>query len=216
MNTLLFQRFGFIKPIQLEELALGMGDEIVALPDKIIIKMDKQAEEKNLAEILSKAKLGETDPLFATFYFQENLTPNEERLASQFSRLCQPLQDAWIYKTMRRYAPDVYDAEIKDLLETWEKIFPSLQKDTDPETRRIALGIFTILSENPQNKIDLILLTDDANRADWDNYLSMLKELIHAEPQADLFLRLAVAANSPYKVTIANQDGFRHFIVSEK
>lgn len=220
MNTLLFQRFNFRKPIQIEELPEGKGDELIALPEKLIIKMDKTAEDKDLAAILAHAKMAEKDPLLGTFYFQKNLTPEESRLASIFFRLCLPLQDAWTYKTLRRYAPDIYEEEIEELVNYWEILqmnVATIKDATDNKMRRQVLSMFTILSENPANKTDLVLVADDDNRADWEGYIAKLKELVHCEPKAESYLQLAEASNAPYLVRIVTEpDGMRHFEIEKK
>lgn len=213
MNTLLFQRFRFTKPIEIEDF--DNGDEVVALQDKIVIKMDKESEKRDLAEILSHAKLGESDPLLATFYFQEDLTPKEERYASMFFRLCQPLQDAWTYKIMRKYAPDVYKSEVAKLFAMWQSVHSGILKDPSNEMRRQYLSMFTILSENPVNDIKIIINTDEENRADWEGYITALKQLIHKEPNANLYLKLPIASNAPYKIKIITEDnGFRYFKIT--
>lgn len=182
---------------------------------QLYIKMDRQAGEKDLAEILAKAKLGETNPLLATFFFQEDLSEEDGSYASMFFRLYQPLQDAWIYKTMRQYAPDVYEAEIEELMSYWKLLLPGPVRDTgNPEMRRQYLSIFTILSENPSNQIRLILHSDETNRQDWERYVGALKELVHSEPSPDLFLRLPEESNAKYQVRIATgSNGFRHYNV---
>lgn len=43
MDTLLFQRFQFRKPIEIEELEEGKGNEVVSLPEKTIIYKNGQA-----------------------------------------------------------------------------------------------------------------------------------------------------------------------------
>lgn len=220
MNTLLFQRFNFQKPIQIEELPEGEGDKLIAQQEKLIIGMDKTAEDKDLAEILAHAKMAEKDPLLGTFYFQQNLTPEELKFASMFFRLCLPLQDAWIYKILRRYAPDIYEEEIAELMGYWEILQMNIATITDATEsgmRRQILSMFTILSENPANKTDLALVADDDNRADWEGYFSKLKELVHCEPKAELFLQLAEASNAPYRVKIATDlDGMRHFEIAKR
>ena len=215
VNALLFQRFAFCKPIELEDLTEGMGDEVVVLRDKTILRMDREAESRELAEILSKAKLGEADPLLATFFFQNDITPQEGRYASIFFRLCQPLQNAWVYKTMRKWVPDIYEAEIAELMMMWEASLTGTLKDNgDPEIRQLYLSIFTILSENPANNIQLVLQTDQEYRADWERYIDTLRKLVQQEPNADLFLSLPLVTNAPYLVQIiTDKDGFRHYEV---
>jgi len=222
MNTLLFQRFRFQKPIELQHLE--KGDEIISLPDKTIIRMDAEAEEKDLAPILAKAKLAEQDQLLGTFFFQKNLTEEESKLAHKFFNLCQPLQDAWTYKVLRQYAPDIYEAEIEELIGYWKALQMMPPEGgiahltaNDPKMRNQVLSMFAILNENPANTVEMLLITDKENSADWDGYISALKEFVHAEPDANLYLRLATASNAPYTVQIITEpDGFRHFEVKKR
>lgn len=218
MNTLLFQRFFFKKPIEIADLPEGKGDEIIALPEKIIIKADNQSLKKNLAEILAKAKLGEKDPLLVTFYFQQNISEADRNYASMFFTLCQPLQDAWVYKTMRKYAPDIYKSEINELVTMYEALPGDIfNDDGDPKKRQIALSIYTILLENPANDIELILQTDNANRSDWERYIAALRELIHEEPNAKLYLRLPIVSNAPYQVQITTEiNGDRYYEIKKE
>jgi len=222
MNTLLFQRFRFQKPIELQPLE--KGDEIISMPDKTIIKMDSQAEEKDLAPILSTAKLCEQDPLLVTFFFQKDLTETESKLASMFFNLCEPLREAWVYKTMRQYAPDIYEAEIEELIGYWKalQMIPPKGGITHLTVDNIVmrnqvLSMFAILNENSADMVELILIADEENNADWEGYISALKEFVHAKPDANLYLRLAIASNAPYSVRIITEpDGFRHYKIKER
>lgn len=129
-----------------------------------------------------------------------------------FFRLCQPLQDAWAYKTMRKYAPDVYQKEVSELFAMWQKLYPDILQDKDAEMRRQILGMWAILYENPANNVEIILQTDEQNKVDWDSYIATLKKLIRKEPEAKLFLELPIASHAPYRVRIAtDRDGFRHY-----
>lgn len=68
MNTLLFQRFVFKKPIENEDIE--KGQEVIALPEKTILRADKESFTHDLAEMCSLVKLAEIDPLLVTFFFQ--------------------------------------------------------------------------------------------------------------------------------------------------
>lgn len=216
MNTLLFQMFQFRKPIEIVDLPEGSGDEVVVLENKIIIKGDSVSFEKDLPEVLSRAKLGEDNPLLATFFFQQNMTEQERRYASMFFRLCQPLQDAWAWKTMRKYAPDIYEKEVSELFDMWQKLHDSVLNDTDAEMRRQILGMWAILYENPTNDVRLIVLSDEGNKTDWNAYIDALEKYIRQEPNVDYFLKLPAIVNAPYRVSIENDNGFLHYHICHK
>lgn len=213
MNNLLFQRFEFKKPIEIEWLQ--NGDNVIASREKIVIAMDEEAEEKDMAEILSKAKMGEKDPLLVTFYFQKHLTEEEDRYAQMFHMLCQPLLDAWAYKTMRKWVPDVYNKEIEEVSDMCNRGF-SFKDTGDMKLRRLYLGYWAILYENVENEAKITLTTDEENRAAWEGYIEMLKELVRMEPDASLCLKLPLVSDAPYSVKIEIEDGFRYFDIRGK
>lgn len=116
---------------------------------------------------------------------------------------------------MRKYAPDIYETDINELLEYWESEGTGIFKDTgDSEMMRQHLRMFAILSENPANDIQLNIKTDEANQGDWERYIKALKELIHEEPSANLYLRLIDTSNVPFRVRIVTTpDDFRYYEV---
>lgn len=212
MNTVLIQRFHFRKPVIFEDIE--KGNEVVALSDRIIIRGDAETLKYDLAEMLSRAKLGEKDPLLTTFFFQKDLSQEEQKYARIFYSLCQPLQDAWTYKTMRKYVPDIYQREVEGLLKMWDIAFAGPLKDSDSETRRQVLGMWAILYENPNNKAELIIQAEEYNKQSWNNYIDALKEFIRQEPDIQYYLSLPVKVNSPYEVKLEKEDKFRHFRIT--
>lgn len=214
MNTLLFQRFQFKKPIEIIDLPEGSSDETIVMKDKIIIKGSSTSLEKDLAEMLSRAKLGEDDPLLVTFVFQQDITPQEEKYASMFFRLCQPLQDAWTYRTMRKYMPDAYEKEMSELFDMWQKLSNLTLKNTNAEMRRQILGMWAVLFENPTNDINLIMQSDEENKASWDAYIGALEEYIRQEPNVNSFPLLPRVVNAPYTVSIENDNGYQYYYIT--
>ena len=169
MNTQIFQLFQFKKPVEIE--SHPDGDEVVVFNDKIIIKMDKDAEDKDLAEILAKAKLGENDPLLATFYFQPDMTEAESGYATAFFNLCLPLQSAWTYRTMRTYAPVIYVKEIAELMAMYD--FMTKDKTSPVKDWRLHLSMYCILAENPANTVNIgISYAEGTYRGTWERYIN--------------------------------------------
>lgn len=222
MDALLFQRFSFKRPIELEDMK--KGHEVIALPEKTIIRSDAESLEHDLAELLTMAKMAEIDNLLTTFFFQKNLSEQESRSASIFFQLCQPLQDAWVWGLMRRIVPDIYEKEIMETYKMWEQMHDRFfMKDKGPikidnsDIRRQMLGMWAILYENPQNKVDMKLIADDVNREDWDSYFSALKQYITEKPDIKFYLQLAIVTHAPYVVHLAiDETGFRHYKIKVK
>lgn len=201
----LIERFSLIRPIEFEEME--KGHEVIALPDKTIIRTDDESAGKDMAELFSLAKMAEADPLLCTFFFQKEYTDQEAAYMRTFHQLCQPLQDAWAWKTMRREAPDIYEQEIE---ETYN-MFRMLQGDAkkaplSQDNRRILLGIFCILYENPQNSVDVKIIADDADKEDWDNYITALKKYVRMEPDTKYYLKLPKITNAEYTVTVSGDN----------
>lgn len=215
MNTLIFQRFQLTKPLIFEDIP--QGHEVCALPEKTIIRADEVSLQHDLAELLAMAKLAEVDPLLVTFFFQKDLTEEEIQYAQTFHTLCQPLQDAWVWRTLRKYAPDIYEQEILEVLAMWESISPDFTTIKDQQTRRIALGLWAILYENPANIANLVLEADsDESLQAWSAYIDQLQESIRKEPSVDEYLLLPEVTNSPYTVTVEVTEGLRHYRVKRK
>ncbi|MGB9810812.1 MAG: hypothetical protein ACPLSN_03595 [Dictyoglomus turgidum] len=218
-SYLLFQRFFFTKPIIIEDLPTGSKDEIVALPDKTIVRLSPESEEKDMAEILSAVKLAETDPLLVTFFYQKDLSKQESVYATMFYLLCEPLKNAWVYGIMRHYIPDVYEKEIQELLNMWDLITGGKPVvDSDPKIIQQALGIWAVISENPANKVELKLTYRGApeGRRQWDRYLSAIAEFSRQKPSVDLYIKLAEISEAPYQVKVIVEEGIRVFEVRKR
>lgn len=211
----LMQNFIFTKPVIIEDI--DSGNAIIAENDKITIQCDAESEEKDFAELLSIAKLGEKDPLLATFYFQKDLTEEEAKFSRMFFNLCTPLQAAWAYRIMRKYVPSTYEKEVETLFKLVEAIIPDFKfSDTgDVKLRTIFLSSFAILYESPIVTADLVLRADEEVEKVWSNYLNTLLRLTKEEPDVRLYLELPESSDAPYKVEIAD-DGFRHFVIKKK
>jgi hypothetical protein len=206
-----FQRFFFSKPVIIEDLPEGQRDMIEAYPDRIVIGIPPGAEKSDMAEILSLAKMGEKDYLLTTFYFQPDMTRKEEHYCNAFFQLCKPLQPAWAYKTMRNYLPEVYEREMDRIIAMYEAI-----KDNVANNREIVLGMFAIVAENPDGKADMELRVPENRRAEWEQYLNLIRDYARMEPDVGLYIRLAEETRAPYVVKVAtDKDGFRYFEVRE-
>lgn len=213
--TSLLERFKLIKPVDFEEVE--SGHEVIVTNEKTIIRVDDISLINDMPELFSLAKLGERDPLLATFFCQKNYTEKEGRYFAMFHRLCQPLQDAWAWKTMRRTVPDIYNREISELLEMWKAVQESMQRLTSTdEVQRQVLGMFAILYENEDNKVDIQLKIDEANRDVWEDYIRALKKFTRMEPGVNFYIRLAEIVHSPYHVSIeTDTDGFRYYNIKD-
>lgn len=214
MNTMLFQRFQFKKPIMIEDIE--KGDEIIVAPDRIIIRGDDNAFKYDLAEMLSRAKLGEYDPLLATFYFQKDLSMKEKEFASMFFGLCQPLQDAWTYRIMRKYAPDVYKKEVTELFRMWESVYAGELILSDSNSRRQILGMWAILYENPENNVEIVVSSNKENSGSWNIYIQTLKKFIREDPNIKFYVMLPDITEAPYRVTVETDKAFRYYNIREK
>jgi len=207
-----FQRFFFNKPVIIEDLSEGQRDMIEAYPDKIVIKVPPGAEKSDMAEILSLAKMGEKDYLLTTFYFQSDMAQKEKHYCDAFFQLCKPLQSAWAYKTMRNYLPEVYEREMDRMIEMYEAI-----KGQVADNREIVLGMFAIVAENPAGKANVTLKVPEERRAEWEQYLNLIRDYARMEPDVGLYIRLAKETRAPYTVRVAtDKDGFRYFEVRGK
>lgn len=196
----LIEKFNLTRPIVFEEME--KGHKVIALPDKTIIRTDDESAAQDMAELFSLAKLAEIDPLLCTFRFQENFTEKEASYMRQFHQLCQPLQDAWAWKTMRKQAPDIYEKAIQETYEMFLVLQEEGKAQKDADNRRIFIGIFCILYENPENNVDIKLLTDNANRDDWGNYIAALKKYTRLGPDTKHYLALPEITNAEYTVEI--------------
>lgn len=209
----LLTMFQLTRPVKFEDC--DEGHEVLALKDKTIIRADKESYQNDMPDLLSMAKLAEIDPLLCTLFFDPEHTEHENRCCSAFFRICRPLQVAWSYKIMRRTAPSLYEKEISELIALYRQLnnastgihIYDIQSNKNDE-----ICLYAAVAENPENTITLRLITDEKNRHDWQSYIAALEEFIHAEPQAELFCRLAEAANAPYSARIVTDaTGFRFF-----
>lgn len=206
----LLNQFQLKRPVEFEDCE--EGHEVIALPEKTIIRADNQSYDLDMPDLLGMAKLAEIDPLLTTFFTDPDNSDETTRMFQAFFTLCKPLQVAWTYKIMRQTAPTLYEKELNELVELFKKTNPESTDNriygTDPD----AICLYTAVSENPENTIMLKLITDDKNRPDWHSYIAALEEYIHAEPDAQLYCRLPEAAHAPYAAEIAtDESGFRYY-----
>jgi len=207
-----FQRFFFKKPVIIENLPEGQRDIIEASPNKIVIKISPSAEQHDMAEILSLAKMGEKDYLLTTFYFQPDITKKDEKYCKAFYQLCKPLQSAWAYKIMRNYLPEVYEQEIDRMIDMYEAIKKQIADNSE-----IVLSMFAIVAENPNGKADIELNVPEEIRPEWENYLNLIKTYARMDPDVNLYIRLTEETKAPYTVKVTkNKDGFRYYEVREQ
>jgi hypothetical protein len=214
METLLLQRFSFIRPIQI--VPVDKGKEVIPLHDKTIIKADNESLENDFAEILATAKLAELDPLLVQFTFQKKITSKEATWLHTFMHLCQPLKSAWIWKTMRKYVIDEYMTKIEGMKALWNSFYEDVYADTihnpGPIQKWDFLTMATILYENPFNKTDFSISSRMAQE-EWDAYVDKIKEASRMEPDPKIYLALPDTTEVPFTVGIKEQNGFRHYML---
>lgn len=213
----IFQVFHFQKPIKIETSLPGFGDAIIATRNKTTIKIDLEDENKGMAEILSKVKLAETDPLLVTYFFQKNLTAKERNYTEMFIDLIQPLTDAWTYKTLRLTSPTLYQTQMFEIYAFQERLHKKIlanQKDNTSKWHREMISVWSILQENPHNNIRLKLTTPEQYYKGWENYVNLLKDNIPENPSVQLYLDMVVKTNADFTVNIeTDKENERYFNV---
>lgn len=120
-----------------------------------------------------------------------------------FHQLCEPLKDAWVWRTIRQHTQDIYEKEIKELLAMWDALQQCDLRQGEAfrlaeTSRRQLLGIFAILYENSNNEVAVSLLSDPKHQRDWDAYIATFKEFIRKEPDTSLYMK----QKRPYKKRI--------------
>lgn len=102
IDPILFQIFGFKKPIELEEVEYGYG--VIADHYRTIIHVERDIPIQLMPLILARAKLAEINPLIVTLPISEDSPHDELALCQLFEYLCEPLREAWTWKILRTYA----------------------------------------------------------------------------------------------------------------
>lgn len=221
MDYMLIQRFNLRRPLIFEDIA--HGQEVIAHSDRpyIIIRSDAESLAHDLPEMLATAKLAEIDPLLVTFISQAHPTPDELHYLGMFNALCSPLRDAWIWGIMRRIVSDIYEREFADLYSQWEKLHDSMflrdggVRIDDPDIRRQMIGMWAIVSENPENNVDIKFSGPAENISSWERYIVVMREFIRQDPDPEIYPLIALAADAPYTVSIKD-DGLRHYDIRKK
>jgi len=211
----LLRLFEIRKPVKFKHAE--QGEEVIATSQETIIKADDEAIKHDLPDLVALAKLAETNPLLATFFFQTEYTQTEAGYMTMFHSLCQPLQDAWVWKLKRRYDDASYDEDIGVMTEMLQHISqanPVIDKDL--ETRRLLLGQFLILHEGGRHSIDIKFTHNNEHAPLWDAYLAALKKFSRQEPDIKCYLRLPELSGAPYTVDIVSDRGEKVFLVKEK
>lgn len=141
--------------------------------------------------MLALAKLGKEDFLLTTFIVEPVNRERDGKYCRRFAELCKPLQDAWVMKTLRQFAPDIYKKEIAGIL----------------KLKDISLSFRLMCYENPELRIEL---------SPGSNYIDALKQFCRMEPDVMLYLKLPEKAGEPFEAGIDGTEETRHFVVKEK
>jgi len=166
---------------------------------------------KDMEEITAMIKLGEIHPLLCTFYFQKDISTNETaaKFCGMFFELCQPLQDAWVWKIVKQYLPkNIFENKIKELVNLYKSLtkkdstLPFLSKYAQ---RRIILGTYLVLYSLGFNPILDLQFSSKEEKEEvklWEKYINSLKEFSTKDPDPTLFVRLPEIVLAPYRVMI--------------
>ena len=180
--------------------------EVVFLSEqnKAIIRGLPDSLKKDMAEICAMIKLGEKHPLLCTFVFQEEATTDETiaKYCGMFVELCQPLQDAWGWRTIQAYLPEKeFKKEFQKLLKFYNTLKSMIPFMDSYHQRRIQIGAYLTFYALGQNA-KLKLLGKGKNRQEWQRYIRALEELALKDPDPHLLTKLPEIANAPYRVNI--------------
>jgi len=197
--------------IEIQLVNVEGKQELTYIPEqkKAIIHLDPKFPQ-DLAELIAQLKLGiEYHPLLATFYFQPNLTKEEEIFASSFYTAVVPVVDAWVYKTMKEYLPtEELEKQLEELQTLWERL--ELEKlytgNTEPEAdrRRHSFSmylIFKILGYPAQLK----LIGKGKQLQEWIRYKKTLEWAIQQTPSPEILTQIPEKTKAPYKVSVKDK-----------
>jgi hypothetical protein len=192
---LMIRQFRLEKPVTFKESADRTA--VRAMPDRTVVVFVRERLEKDLPDLLARAKLGETDPLLVTFLCQADAAEEETRCFKEFIRLCAPVLGAWTFKAMRRWVPGLYRQKIQKVREVLDRACERGVKVT-ARTLPALLGLLAILYENQEDEASF-RLEDDPSLAPLAPYMEWIRNAVRSEP--DVRHYLALAAGAPYTVT---------------
>lgn len=184
IDQIMFQTFKFSKPIEMEEAKFGHG--VIASNRRTIVQAEKGLSTDVMTFVWAKAKLAEINPLIITLPAPEDSTEDEVELYKLFDFLCEPIKEAWTWKTVRRYAPSLYRRYIQKLAESVNQ----------PKAEIIAnwmdiLNAYCVLQEEGVLKVSLVV------ERSLQEYVDAVAEFSRMEPDASLYEELAYRLGGP-------------------
>jgi hypothetical protein len=214
INHTLIARFALTRPLIFEDIE--HGHEVIAEPTRTVIRSDAESLEQDLPEMLSIAKLAETEPLLGTFYSHPHPTAREMKYLGQFGVLCAPLKNAWTWRTMRLTVPDVYAREMEEMTGMFERMHDQLVMQTggainidDPEIRAQMLGMWAIQKQDPDNKVTLQITGNRETLPAWHRYIAVLEAFIPLDPDPLMYTILPDVTEADYRVRIISEGNGR-------
>ena len=177
------------------DIEIGLDDEILAM--------------------VAKVKMGLINPLLATYYFQKDLPEKYARYVNSFVGIISPLLDAWEMKTIKKYAPELLEEELRDIagiMKQFDAFKRQGLKNRDfNREKRIYITLWAMahaLEMTDIIKIDILYSFD--NTENWDKYLRTMRELAVKEPDPHLLLKLPETAGADFKVKVVDKP-YWHF-----
>lgn len=172
----------------------------------------------DLIDLFGVIKLGEIHYLLATFYFQKDLSKEEEKYARMFYILCNPLQDVWSYKMIKKYLSEKeYEEVIEDLIKLYEDTKEIVvENDLElPEliNRRLHISIALILEKTANVEVNLIIT--GKYKKEWEIYLFWLRHYADLEPNPEHYIHLTEKCSAPYRVKIRKDNSYEYFEVKK-
>jgi len=147
------------------------------------------AYEDELFEPLAQLRLAlDYSPLLATFYFQRNMSPEEEKYAVMFSQLTSPLIKAWSFKNALLYVPkEIVIKEYREIAEEVLLFDLSVSAEEFPEKGRFTIATYLIgkaLGEPARLK-----LIGDKD-GEWERYIRAMEEFLEEKPSPYILAKL--------------------------
>ena len=177
------------------DVEIGLDDEILAM--------------------VAKIKMGLINPLLATYYFQKDLPEEYARYVNSFVGIVSPLLDAWEMKTIKKYAPELLEEELRDIagiMKQFDEMKRQGLKNRDfGREKRIYISLWAMahaLEMTDIIKIDILYFFD--NTENWDKYLRTMRELAVEEPDPYLLPKLPEAVKADFTVKVINKP-YWHF-----
>jgi len=206
--------FQIPEDFQIEVEEMPQGHELTFYPEekKAVIKLDKDSI-SDIPELIAQLKMGiEYHPLLATFYFQPDLTKQEEFFASSFYTLVIPLIDAWVWKVMKDYLPEEeLEKQVKELKTLWEVAQLEKMRLGDVPMkealrRRMSFSqylIFRTLGYDAELQLQVEAKNEKEKKKliqEWVRYKKALENFAKHEPNIKDILELPKITKAPFSV----------------